>query len=78
MDKGTTINFGAPYDLLQDKNSVLFSLVNSLKPNEAQKLTEIAKMANKEKQIKNDLKQICFIDEEEVEESNENENLLNK
>ena len=76
MDKGELINFGSPCDLLQDQTSVLFSLVNSLEPSEAKKLTELAKMTNKKTQIRYDFKQIHFIDQEV--ESNENETLLNK
>lgn len=43
MDKGRIENFGRPYDLLNDENTVLYRLVNSLENLEKEKLIEMAK-----------------------------------
>ncbi len=37
------MNFGTPYDLLQDPNSILYKLVKKLNHEEANHLYEIAK-----------------------------------
>ncbi len=43
MSNGQLINHGRPYDLLQDKKSILFDLVHKLGKNEEERLFEIAK-----------------------------------
>ena len=46
MDKGRLINYGTPHELLNNKSTILYDLVNSLENSECKKLTELAHEAH--------------------------------
>ena len=43
LSNGQLINYGRPYDLLQDNNSILYDFVHQLGKDEEKRLLEIAK-----------------------------------
>ena len=43
LSKGRIENFGEPYDLLKDKSTILYELVNNLEKSESIRLMQIAK-----------------------------------
>jgi len=45
LNNGKLESFGSPYDLVTETSTVLWHLVHSLGKNEAEKLTELARVA---------------------------------
>ncbi len=47
MNNGKLESFGSPYDLVTESNTILWHLVHSLGKSEAERITEMARVAKK-------------------------------
>ena len=72
MNQGRVVNFGRPYELIQDESTILHDLVFSLDKQEREKLVEMAKKA-----FRNQRRVSMFLDQVVVNQSSlEAENLV--